>query len=195
MIVIYLIWRSALGRPMWKASSAAARTTWCIRYPGHHLRRRGIHHSARRALDSGGDRAGVHRFLGKLVPNARPALDYPVVYPYALNAVLIGFLFASLAGWPGYSCWGGFENGADPAWRGRRISPALPPGCSALTPPASSAARCWTPSPTAVITFLPVLLLCQCWGAGLCQHHLLRRRLRRDRHPCWATWRALCRRR
>ncbi|WP_411900548.1 PTS transporter subunit IIC, partial [Salmonella enterica] len=34
----------------------------------------------------------------KLVTNARPALDGPVVYPYAPNAVLIGFLFSFLGG-------------------------------------------------------------------------------------------------
>ena len=37
-------------------------------------------------------------FSEKLVPNARPALDCPVVYPYAPNAVLIGFLFSFLGG-------------------------------------------------------------------------------------------------
>ena len=40
-------------------------------------------------------------FSEKLVPNARPALDCPVVYPYAPNAVLIGFLFSLLGGLAG----------------------------------------------------------------------------------------------
>ncbi|MGB4984409.1 MAG: PTS ascorbate transporter subunit IIC [Erysipelotrichaceae bacterium] len=34
----------------------------------------------------------------KLVPDARPALDCPVVFPYAPNAVLIGFLVSFLGG-------------------------------------------------------------------------------------------------
>ncbi|PLA97875.1 PTS ascorbate transporter subunit IIC, partial [Escherichia coli] len=37
-------------------------------------------------------------FSEKLVPNARPALDCPVVYPYAPNAVLVGFLFSFFGG-------------------------------------------------------------------------------------------------
>lgn len=34
----------------------------------------------------------------KLVPNAKPAIDCPVVFPYAPNAVLIGFLTSFLGG-------------------------------------------------------------------------------------------------
>lgn len=48
-------------------------------------------------------------FSEKLVPNARPALDCPVVYPYAPNAVLIGFLFSFLGGLVGLFLLGQFN--------------------------------------------------------------------------------------
>lgn len=34
----------------------------------------------------------------KLVPNAKPAIDCPVVFPYAPNAVLIGFIVSFVGG-------------------------------------------------------------------------------------------------
>lgn len=34
----------------------------------------------------------------KLVPNSKPALDCPIVYPYAPNAVLIGFVSSFIGG-------------------------------------------------------------------------------------------------
>ena len=37
-------------------------------------------------------------FSEKMVPSAKPALDCPVVFPYAPNAVLVGFLFSFLGG-------------------------------------------------------------------------------------------------
>ncbi len=32
------------------------------------------------------------------MPNARPALDCPIIYPYAPNAVLLGFIFSFIGG-------------------------------------------------------------------------------------------------
>ncbi len=53
--------------------------------------------------------AGVRMLLGeivpafkgiadKVVPNAKPALDAPAVFPFANNAVIIGFMFSFIAG-------------------------------------------------------------------------------------------------
>ena len=32
----------------------------------------------------------------KLVPNSKPALDCPVLFPYAPNAVILGFIFTTI---------------------------------------------------------------------------------------------------
>ncbi|CAM3184282.1 PTS ascorbate transporter subunit IIC [Streptobacillus felis] len=45
----------------------------------------------------------------KLVPNAKPALDCPIVFPYAPNAVLIGFIFSFLGGLVGLFILGMFN--------------------------------------------------------------------------------------
>lgn len=45
----------------------------------------------------------------KLVPNAKPALDCPIVFPYAPNAVLIGFIFSFLGGIVGMFILGGLN--------------------------------------------------------------------------------------
>jgi PTS system ascorbate-specific IIC component len=45
----------------------------------------------------------------KLVPNAKPAIDCPVVFPYAPNAVLIGFLVSFLGGIVGLFILGGIN--------------------------------------------------------------------------------------
>lgn len=48
-------------------------------------------------------------FSEKIVPNAKPALDCPVVFPYAPNAVLVGFLFSFLGGIVGLLVLGAFK--------------------------------------------------------------------------------------
>lgn len=50
----------------------------------------------------------------KLVPNAKPALDCPVVFPYAPNAVLIGFLVSFLGGIVGLFILGGIDSALFP---------------------------------------------------------------------------------
>ena len=50
----------------------------------------------------------------KIVPNAKPALDCPVVFPYAPNAVLIGFLVSFLGGIVGLFILGGINKALVP---------------------------------------------------------------------------------
>lgn len=50
----------------------------------------------------------------KIVPNAKPALDCPIVFPYAPNAVLIGFLVSFLGGIVGLFILGGINKALVP---------------------------------------------------------------------------------
>ena len=94
MMIIYLIMAVSAGREYVEATFSGGQNYLRVRhYAGNHLRRGRVHHPSGRTFDSGGNRPGLFGFSEKLVPNARPALDCPVVYPYAPNAVLIGFLF------------------------------------------------------------------------------------------------------
>ncbi len=169
---------------MWKASSAAARTTWCIRSfrpspspPGVFIILQGVRLILAEIVPA------FTGFSEKLVPNARPALDCPVVYPYAPNAVLIGFLFSFLGGLAGLFLLGQLKMVL--------ILPGVVPhfftgataGVFGNATGGRRGAMLGAFANGLLITFLPVLLLPVLGGAGLCQHHLLRRRLRRDRHP------------
>ena len=88
---------------------------------------------------------GVRTILGEIVPafagiaervipGAVPALDCPITFPYAPNAVLVGFLASVVGGLVGFGIlWaglGGPRRAADPArddpallhgWHGRRV--------------------------------------------------------------------------
>ena len=50
----------------------------------------------------------------KIVPNAKPAIDCPVVFPYAPNAVLMGFLVSFLGGIVGLFVLGGINKALIP---------------------------------------------------------------------------------
>jgi PTS system ascorbate-specific IIC component len=95
---------------------------------------------------------GVRTILGELVPafqgiaervvpGAVPALDAPIVFPYAQNAVLIGFISSFVAGLVGLavlSVWLGPAFWCCPAWC-RTSSPAARRGCTAMQPVADEA--------------------------------------------------------
>jgi PTS system ascorbate-specific IIC component len=132
-------------------------------------------------------------FSEKLVPNARPALDCPVVYPYAPNAVLIGFLFSFLGGLVGLFICGQFS------WV--LILPGVVPhfftgataGVFGNATGGRRGAMIGAFANGLLITFLPVLLLPVLGAIGFANTTFS------DADfgavgSCWATWRASCRR-
>lgn len=102
----------------------------------------------------------------KLVPNAKPAIDCPVIYPYAPNAVLIGFLVSFVGGVVGMFALYGINAAA-----GASVLPLILPGvvphffCGAsagvLTNAEGGMKGCIVGSfiHGIVITFLPALLM------------------------------------
>lgn len=59
----------------------------------------------------------------KLVPHARPAVDCPVLFSYAPNAVMIGFLMSFLGGVATMAVIAGIN-----AWKGMELVPVIVPG-------------------------------------------------------------------
>lgn len=102
----------------------------------------------------------------KLVPNAKPAIDCPVLYPYAPNAVLIGFLVSFVGGVVGMFVLYGINMAA-----GAAIVPLILPGvvphffCGAsagvLTNAEGGMKGCIVGSfiHGLIITFLPAMLM------------------------------------
>ncbi|MDO7161178.1 PTS transporter subunit IIC, partial [Acinetobacter baumannii] len=60
----------------------------------------------------------------KVVPGAIPALDCPIVFPYAQNAVLIGFISSFIGGLVGLTI---LATVLGPAWGLALILPGLVP--------------------------------------------------------------------
>jgi hypothetical protein len=65
----------------------------------------------------------------RIVPDAKPALDCPVLFPYAPNAVIVGFLATTVGSIIGMLVFPDVWSGDDPArpvnqllCRGRRVS-------------------------------------------------------------------------
>ncbi|MBJ8265450.1 PTS ascorbate transporter subunit IIC [Staphylococcus pseudintermedius] len=58
----------------------------------------GVYHFNGRPLDFGRNCTAFKGISEKLVPHSKPALDCPIVFPYAQNAVLIGFFVSFLTG-------------------------------------------------------------------------------------------------
>lgn len=106
-------------------------------------------------------------FSEKIVPDAKPALDCPVVFPYAPNAVLIGFLFSFLGGLIGLLVLGHMSAAL--------ILPGVVPhfftgataGVFGNAMGGRRGAMCGAFCNGLLITFLPVLLLPVLGGIGL----------------------------
>lgn len=132
-------------------------------------------------------------FSEKLVPNARPALDCPVVYPYAPNAVLIGFLFSFLGGLVGLFLLGQMKLVL--------ILPGVVPhfftgataGVFGNATGGRRGAMIGAFANGLLITFLPVLLLPVLGAIGFANTRSRMLTLAQSVF-CWATWRVICRR-
>lgn len=109
MMIIYLIMAVSAGRDYVEATFSGGQNYGLCHHHGHHVRRgvfiilQGVRLILAEIVPA------FTGFSEKLVPNARPALDCPVVYPYAPNAVLIGFLFSFLGGLVGLFICGQFS--------------------------------------------------------------------------------------
>jgi PTS system ascorbate-specific IIC component len=115
MLVVVLvgsIWRSPRsGWPDSRPTSAPAKTGWSSRSAGAGLHRRSVGPAARRAHADRRDRSGVQGVAERIIPGDRPALDCPVIYPFAPNSLIIGMIAGTigqvlamialaLIGWP-----------------------------------------------------------------------------------------------
>ena len=99
-------------------------------------------------------------FSQKLVPNARPALDCPIVFPYAPNAVLVGFLASFAGGLVGLFILGQLH------WV--LILPGVVPHffCGATAPSAVASARASVPSCTVSSSPSSRCGCCRCWATS-----------------------------
>lgn len=104
MMIIYLIMVVSAGCSCIEATFRGGQNYLVYAINSYHSRRRRIHHSARHLSDFGGNCSSRYRFFKKIgAKRESGALDCPIVYLYAPNEVLIGFLFSFLGGLVGMS--------------------------------------------------------------------------------------------